>query len=124
MSEQPQAPEVILDASDLPPAYVNTCHLSGTPEEIILDFGLNPAPSSAGRQELKASNRLVMNYFTAKRLWASLGMMVQRFEGTFGGIELDISRRVVSNRTQAPAAPSESALKTEPAPGSLTSWSS
>src|SRR5690242_17072445 len=115
MSDQQQPQEIVLNDPAAPPTYVNTCHLSGTPEELILDFGLNIDPSSAGRREIKASDRLVMNYFTAKRLWASLGMMVQRFEATFGGIELDSGRRVVGNRPQPPVAQGESALKREPA---------
>jgi hypothetical protein len=34
-----------------------------------------------------------MNFYTAKRLLTALGMTVQRHEGTFGSIELDVQRR-------------------------------
>jgi hypothetical protein len=114
MSERQQTPEVILDASELLPSYVNTCHLSGTPEELILDFAVNPDPSSTGPKRLKASNRLVMNYYTAKRLLVSLGMMVQRFEGTFGGIELEAGRRVLTPSKLPPFPSGEPVPKPEP----------
>jgi len=34
-----------------------------------------------------------MNFYTAKRLLTALGMTIQRHEGTFGSIELDVRRR-------------------------------
>jgi hypothetical protein len=99
MSEQQQAqqtPEIVVDDSGILPAYSNFCRVTATPEEVILDFGLNPQPFASGRQEVKASQRLVMNFFTAKRLLTALGMTIQRHEGTFGSIELDVRRRASS----------------------------
>jgi hypothetical protein len=75
------------------PAYSNFCRVTATPEEVILDFGLNPQPFATGRQEVKANQRIVMNFYTAKRLLTALGMTIQRHEGTFGSIELDVRRR-------------------------------
>ena len=60
---------------------------------MILDFGLNPQPFATGRQDVKANQRIVMNFYTAKRLLTALGMTIQRHEGTFGSIELDVRRR-------------------------------
>jgi hypothetical protein len=37
-----------------------------------------------------------MNFYTAKRLLTALGMTIQRHEGTFGSIELDVRRRATS----------------------------
>jgi acyl-coenzyme A thioesterase PaaI-like protein len=42
---------------------------------------------------VKANQRLVMNFYTAKRLLTALGMTIQRHEGMFGAIELDVRRR-------------------------------
>ncbi len=50
------------------PSYSNFCRVTATPEEVILDFGLNPQPFATGRQDVKANQRLVMNFYTAKRL--------------------------------------------------------
>ena len=51
------------------------------------------APFGKGCQEVRVSQRLVMNYFTAKRLLGALQMTVQRHEGAFGSLELDVRRR-------------------------------
>jgi hypothetical protein len=85
--------EVHVDDSGTLPSYSNFCRVTATPEEVILDFGLNPQPFAVGRQDVKANQRIVMNFYTAKRLLTALGMTIQRHEGTFGSIELDVRRR-------------------------------
>ena len=99
MSEQEQASqvqqvaEVVVDDSASSPTYSNFCRVTATPEEVILDFGLNPQPFAIGKQEVKANHRIVLNFYTAKRLLTALGMTVQRHEQTFGTVELDVGRR-------------------------------
>lgn len=88
-----QQTEVHVDDSSTLPSYSNFCRVTATPEEVILDFGLNPQPFATGRQDVKANQRIVMNFYTAKRLLTALGMTIQRHEGTFGAIELDVRRR-------------------------------
>lgn len=99
-TQQPQAQhqtaEVVVDDSTTQPSYSNFCRVTATPEEVILDFGLNPQPFAQGRQDVKANERIVMNFYTAKRLLTALGMTIQRHEGTFGSIELDVRRRAVN----------------------------
>ncbi|CAN5724237.1 DUF3467 domain-containing protein [soil metagenome] len=90
---QQQQTEVVVDDAGALPSYSNFCRVTATPEEVIMDFGLNPQPFAAGRQEVKAHQRIVMNFYTAKRLLTALGMTIQRHEGTFGSIELDVRRR-------------------------------
>lgn len=92
---QHQTAEVVVDDSTTQPSYSNFCRVTATPEEVILDFGLNPQPFAQGRQDVKANERIVMNFYTAKRLLTALGMTIQRHEGTFGAIELDVRRRAV-----------------------------
>src|SRR3954451_6077252 len=93
---QQQTNEVVVDDAGALPSYSNFCRVTATPEEAILDFGLNPQPFATGRQEVKANMRIVMNFYTAKRLLTALGMTIQRHEGTFGAIELDVRRRAGS----------------------------
>ena len=88
-----QQTEVHVDDTGALPSYSNFCRVTATPEEVILDFGLNPQPFAAGRQDVKANQRIVMNFYTSKRLLTALGMTIQRHEGTFGSIELDVRRR-------------------------------
>ena len=88
------------------PSYSNFCRVTATPEEVILDFGLNPQPFATGRQDVKANQRIVMNFYTAKRLLTALGMTIQRHEGTFGSIELDVRRRAGAGlAAQRPSGP-------------------
>ena len=94
-----QQTEVFVDDSATKPSYSNFCRVTATPEEVILDFGLNPQPFATGRQDVKANERIVMNFYTAKRLLSALNMTIQRHEGTFGSIELDVRRRAGAPRT-------------------------
>ncbi len=95
-----QTTEVVVDDTTVTPSYSNFCRVTATPEEVILDFGLNPQPFATGRQEVRANQRLVMNFFTAKRLLTALGMTIQRHEGTFGNVELDVRRRAGAIQAQ------------------------
>lgn len=97
-----QQTEVVVDDSAVLPSYSNFCRVTATPEEVILDFGLNPQPFATGRQDVKAIQRIVMNFYTAKRLLTALGMTIQRHEQTFGSIELDVRRRVGTAQHQFP----------------------
>src|SRR5437879_4382491 len=99
-----QPTEVVVDDTGTQPTYSNFCRVTATPEEIILDFGLNTQPFATGRQDVKASQRIVMNAYTTKRLLTAIGMTIQRHEQTFGTIELDVQRRVFTPQPQlAPA---------------------
>ena len=91
--QQQQRTEIVLDDKQAHAAYANFARVTATPEEVIIDFALNPNPFMAGRQEVIVSQRLIMNFFTAKRLFGALLQTLQRHEQTFGQIELDVRRR-------------------------------
>ena len=102
----PQTNEVVVDDSGALPTYANFCRVTATPEEVILDFGLNSQPFTAGRQHVKANHhRIVMNVYTTKRLLAAVATTIQRHEQTFGLIETDVSRRVAPSQPQLATAP-------------------
>ena len=88
-----QQAEIVLDDKTAHAAYSNFARVTATPEEVIIDFGLNPNPFMAGKQEVKVTQRLIMNFYTAKRLCSAMLMTLQRHEATFGSIELDVRRR-------------------------------
>jgi hypothetical protein len=98
--EQPQQAEIILNEKGAYAAYSNFARVTATAEEVIIDFCLNPNPFQTGRQEINVSQRLIMNFYTAKRLFSALGMTLQRYEGTFGTIELDSRRRAQQGGSQ------------------------
>ena len=92
-AQTPQTSDVVVDDTATQPTYANFCRVTATPEEMILDFGLNPQPFATGRQSVRANQRIVLNFYTAKRLLGAIGMTIQRHEQTFGAIELDANRR-------------------------------
>ena len=79
-------------------SYANFCRVTGTPEEVIIDFGLNTQPFSQPPQSVIVSQRIVTNYYTAKRLLHALQITVQRHEAAFGVLETDVQKRVVGGR--------------------------
>jgi len=94
-----------VDTSALSAAYANFCRVTGTPEELVLDFGLNTQMTPAPSEPVKLTHRLVMNYFTAKRLLGALHMAVQQHENTYGVLETDIQKRVRPGAMGRPGAP-------------------
>jgi len=92
-------PQVIVDDGQAHSAYANFARVMQTPEEVIIDFGLNPQPFAPGPQTVKIAHRLIMNYYTAKRLLGALQMTIQRHEAMFGAIELDVRRRANTPRS-------------------------
>ncbi|MEQ8785663.1 MAG: DUF3467 domain-containing protein [Pirellulaceae bacterium] len=89
-----QQQQVEVDDTHLISAYANFCRVTGSPEELIVDFALNPQPIGMPTKPIKIDQRIVMNYFTAKRLLAALSMSLQRHEAVFGVLETDIQKRV------------------------------
>lgn len=94
--EQPPQQQVHVDDSHVRASYANFCRVTGSPEELIVDFGLNPQPMGVPREPIKVDQRVILNFYTAKRLLAALQMSVQRHEAVFGAIETDIQKRVRS----------------------------
>ena len=92
-AQQQGRTEIHLDDKQAHAAYANFARVTATPEEVIIDFALNPNPFMAGRQDIQVSQRLIVNFFTAKRLWIALGQTLQRHEATYGAVELDVTRR-------------------------------
>jgi hypothetical protein len=89
--------QIDVDASHALTLYANFCRVTGTPEELILDFALNSnAMPTEDSPPVEIQQRLVVNYFTAKRMLQALHMSVQRHEQAFGVLETDVAKRVVS----------------------------
>lgn len=92
---QNQQQRVQVDDSRALTSYANFCRVTGTPEELIIDFGLNAQPFGVPTEPVAISQRLVTNYYTAKRLLHALHLSVQRHEQAFGVLETDVQKRVV-----------------------------
>ena len=92
--EAPARPTLQVDDSCADARYANFCRVISTPEELIVDFGLNPQPMGAPTSPVQISDRIVINFFTAKRLLHALNVSIQRHEAVFGPLELDVQKRV------------------------------
>ena len=93
-TEQVTQTKLNVDDSNAIACYANFCRVSSTPEELILDLGLNPQPMGAGDVTIKVAQRIIMNHYTAKRLLSALSMALQRHEQAFGVLETDVRKRV------------------------------
>ena len=87
--------QVQIDDSKCVALYANFCRVTGTPEELILDFGLNPQPFGVPTEPIPVTQRIITNFYTAKRMLAALQMTIQRHEATFGVLETDVQKRVM-----------------------------
>ena len=89
-----QSMEALLDESKLVAFYANFARVMGTPEEVILDFGLNPEPFGVPSEPIRINDRIVVNLFTAKRLLTAMQTTVARHEAAFGVVETDVQKRL------------------------------
>jgi hypothetical protein len=93
--------------------YANFCRVTGSPEELIVDFGLNPQPIGVPKDPIQVKQRIIVNFFTAKRLLAALQMSVARHESVFGVLETDINKRVRPGLGQPQQAAPQAAAATK-----------
>jgi Protein of unknown function (DUF3467) len=97
-TEQPAQQRIEVDDLKAVSSYANFCRVTGTPEELIIDFGLNPQPFGMPVNPVVIAQRIVTNYYTAKRMLHALQLTVQRHEQAFGVLETDVQKRVVGGR--------------------------
>ncbi|MFI3271174.1 MAG: DUF3467 domain-containing protein [Pseudomonadota bacterium] len=89
-----------VNADSMKTSYANAFQTHTTPEEILLCFGVNQTTPSqeegvSATMSLQLNDRVIMNYYTAKRLAMSLLQVVRDHEERFGVIELDTNKRLV-----------------------------
>ena len=87
-----------VDERNMVSAYANGFRTNGTAEEIMIDFGLNvtvPQADQKAPQEMvfNVTNRVILNYYSAKRLAITLSQLIRRHEEQFGELELDVNKR-------------------------------
>jgi len=87
-----------IDERAMSMCYANAFRTNGSAEEVMLDFGVNelrPGPQPKGQPEIifQVKERVILNYYSAKRLALALGNIVRRYEEQFGNLELDVSKR-------------------------------
>jgi hypothetical protein len=103
---QQQRVQIEIDDSKVTALYANFCRVTGTPEELIIDFGLNPQPFvGMPSHPIPVTQRIITNFYTAKRMLHALSLTIQRHEATFGVLETDVQKRVRQMPGQMPAQP-------------------
>jgi hypothetical protein len=100
-----QVPQFLTDASQVSTVYTNFCRVNVTPEELVLDFGLNTQVVPTPGETVKLTHRVVMNFYTAKRLMNALLSVINQYENAYGVLELDYQRRARAARPGAGARP-------------------
>ncbi len=95
---------VRIDERNLQTNYVSGFRSTMTAEEVILDFGLNLLRPTGNKEEpheviFQTSSRLIMSYFSAKRLAVALTQIVRQYEQQFGPVELNAAKRRTSGQT-------------------------
>ena len=95
MSEETKPATPQIDASSLRTSYANVCRIAQTPNEVIVDFGLNPNFFGNILDEpLKLDSRVILSHDAAKRLCIHLTATIQNYEARYGSIELDVTKRI------------------------------
>jgi hypothetical protein len=104
MADEQTPQQVPVDESHITGTYANFCRVTGTPEELIVDFGLNKQVGGTTPETIQLTQRIIVNFFTAKRLAYALGHAVARHEQAFGTLEIDVQKRAAqSQATRGPA---------------------
>ena len=96
-----QQVRVRIDERDVSTGYANAFRANATAEEIILDFGLNVLNPASQQQEMpeiifSIDQRIIMNYYSVKRLAITLSQLIRRHEEQFGELQLDVNARRTS----------------------------
>ncbi|MGD2176059.1 MAG: DUF3467 domain-containing protein [Candidatus Brocadiaceae bacterium] len=69
--------------------YANVAVVTSTPEEVVLNFGVNAVPPNReGQTTVPVTDRVILSYPSAKRLAVTLGNIVRRYEDRHGVIEI------------------------------------
>ncbi len=92
---QPQQIQVSINDAEMESTYVNFFRVTGNPDEVLLDLGMySQVMAPGGPEPIELTDRLVMNFVTAKKLAEVLRVVVARHEQAFGVIEVDPNRRL------------------------------
>lgn len=95
MSETTKPAVPPIDQAQMKVSYANVCRIAQTPNEVIIDFGINPNFFGQILDEpLKLDNRVIMSHDAAKRLCLHLNASLLSYEQRYGTIELDVAKRL------------------------------
>lgn len=80
------------DSSQVKSTYANVCNVTGTREEVVLDFGVyHPWEQKAGAGGIELTNRVVLSPFAVKRLAMMLNTLTHEYEARYGKLDLNVN---------------------------------
>jgi len=90
-----------IDEREMETVYANAFRTNASADEVFVDFGIN---QTVPRQQqdgdgpaadilFKLDERIIMNYYTAKRLAITLSNIVRKHEERFGELQLNVADR-------------------------------
>ena len=86
-----------VDERQMSTSYANAFRANGTAEEVMLDFGLNLIVPTGQNETpdvlFQVNDRVILNYYSAKRLALTLTQLIRRHEEQYGELELDPQKR-------------------------------
>ena len=91
-----------IDEREMRSSYTNAFRTNTTAEEVVVDFGMNLMTPVQGEQAsqgqggeilFKINDRIIMNYYTAKRLAMTMSQIVRQYEQRFGELKLNANER-------------------------------
>ena len=94
--------------SEMSVCYANAFRMNSSADEVFVDLGINtttPTPGRSGNEaasrqvRFDVSHRVVLNYYTAKRLVMVLGGLVRQHEQRFGELKLDVAERLAGDHS-------------------------
>lgn len=97
-TENKSRPPSSIETAGIDTFYANYCRVTGTQEELVFDFGLNTQAAARAGEPVRLTHRLVMSFYTAKRLLIALEVAIKQYEETYGPLELDARKRSKKNR--------------------------
>lgn len=105
-------PNPQVNTDNLRSSYANVCRIAQTPNEVLIDFGINPNFFGNILDEpLRLDSRIIMSHDAAKRLCLHLMNAIQNYEAKYGVIELDVAKRLKDAPSQGAPPPFPSVPK-------------
>jgi hypothetical protein len=95
-----------VDDSKIVCGYANFIRVTGTPEEMVVDFGLHAQVSGGPAQPVLPGQRTVMNFYTAKQ--AAPGRAAHDRRAPRSGLRRSGDRRAEAGASAAAIAPTHS----------------
>lgn len=74
--------------------YANTAQLTGNPEELIIELGINPKPVGIPTKPILTPHTTIMDFHTATTFLHQVSTLVEEYEVQNGPIETNIKTRI------------------------------